>query len=225
MCKERGIAFRAVLQSFAHIWNGNFHNRRMTESDMYWQTNFAMGFGVSDYSFYTYMAKPDFMYKDAPMGEMDGAAFINLDGSRTALYNYTKRIIAEMKKFTTVLRKYEYDSSHVVTEAGKTCKDFDWTKYLYEDEPSPIPVTVDKGVALITQQSNGEDKLYMLENIGNVRDEFFDGALPMQLKVTLPAGEKKFYFRGEEIEAVADENGVYTFALKVGDAVFVEILK
>ena len=41
---------------------------------MYWQTNFAMGFGVSEYSFYTYMAKPDFQYKDSAMGEMDGGA-------------------------------------------------------------------------------------------------------------------------------------------------------
>ena len=171
------------------------------------------------------MAKPDFMYKDAPMGEMDGAAFINLDGSRTALYNYTKRIIAEMKKLSSVLRYYDYDSSHVVTEAGKTCKDFDWTKFLYEDEPSPIPVTVDKGVALITQQSNGDNRLYMLENLGNVRDELFDGIPPMQLTATLPAGEKKFYFRGEEITPTPDEKGNYTFALKVGEAVFVEIIK
>ena len=225
MCKERGIAFRVVLQSFAHIWSGNYHNRRMTESDMYWQTNFAMGFGVREYSFYTYMAKPDFMYKDRPMGEMDGAAFINLDGSRTKLYEYTKRIIAEMKKMSVVLQNYEYESSHVVTEAGKTCKDFDWTKFLYEDEPSPIPVTVDKGVAFITRQTNGENELYMLENIGNVRDELFDGIGPMQLKAKLPAGTKNFYFRGEKIQATPDVNGEYVFDLKVGDAIFVEIIK
>ena len=225
MCKERGLAFRAVLQSFAHIWNGNYQNRRMTESDMYWQTNLAMGFGVREYSFYTYMAKPDFKYKDGAFGEMDGAAFINLDGSQTALYAHTKRIIAEMKKFSAVARNYEYFGSYVVTEEGKTCKDFDWTKFLYEDEKCPISVAVDKGVALITKQENGEDELYMLENLGNVRDELFDGASPMQLTAVLPAGKKKFYFRGEEIDVLPDENGAYVFSLKVGDAVFVEILR
>ncbi len=224
MCKERNIDFRVVLQSFAHIWNGSYHNRRMTESDMYWQTNLAMGFGVREYSFYTYMAKPDFKYKDGAFGEMDGAAFINLDGSRTALYEYTKRILAEMKAFSSVAKNYEYCSSHVVTEAGKTCKDFDWTKFLYEDEPSPIPVTIDKGVAFITKQTNGGDELYMFENLGNVRDEFFDGAQPMQLKAYLPERNKKFYFRGEEINVTPDADGAYTFALKVGDAVFVELL-
>lgn len=225
MCKERNIDFRAVLQSFAHIWNGNYQNRRMTESDMYWQTNLAMGFGVREYSFYTYMAKPDFKYKDGPFGEMDGAAFINLDGSRTKLYEYTKRIISEMKKLSVVLRNYRYESSHIVTESGKTCKDFDWTKFLYEDEPSPIPVSVDKGVALITRQTNGENELYMLENLGNVRDELFDGIPPMRLSVRLPEGEKKFYFRGEQIQATPNAEGEYTFALKVGDAIFVEIMK
>lgn len=225
MCQERGVDFRAVLQSFAHIWNGNYHNRRMTESDMYWQTNLAMGFGVRDYSFYTYMAKPDFMFKDSAMGEMDGAAFINLDGSRTALYDYTKRIIAEMKKLLDVSWKYDYASSHVVTEAGKACQDFDWTKYLYEDEKCPLKVELDRGVSLITRQTNGNDELYMLENIGNVRDELFDHIPPMQLKASFPDGKKKFYFRGEEIECVPDEQGVYTFSLKVGDAIFVEILK
>ncbi|MBQ8394719.1 MAG: hypothetical protein IJX49_04020 [Clostridia bacterium] len=225
MCQERGLDFRVVLQSFAHTWNGNYQNRRMTESDMYWQTNLAMGFGVREYSFYTYFAKPDFKYKDGAFGELDGAAFINLDGSRTKLYDYTKRIIAEMKKFSAVARNYRYFSSHVVTEAGKTCKDFDWTKFLYEDEASPIEVTVDKGVALITKQENGADELYMLENIGNVRDELFDNAPPMQLCTKLPEGKKKFYFRGEEREILPDEKGVYTLSLKVGDAVFVEIKK
>ncbi|MBQ8405758.1 MAG: hypothetical protein IJX09_03805 [Clostridia bacterium] len=225
MCKERNIDFRAVLQSFAHIWNGNYQNRRMTESDMYWQTNLAMGFGVREYSFYTYMAKPDFKYKDGPFGEMDGAAFINLDGSRTKLYEYTKRIISEMKNLSVVLRNYRYESSHIVTESGKTCKDFDWTKFLYEDEPSPIPVSVDKGVALITRQTNGENELYMLENLGNVRDELFDGIPPMRLSARLPEGEKKFYFRGEQIQATPNAEGEYTFALKVGDAIFVEIMK
>ena len=44
-------------------------------------------------------------------------------------------------------------------------------------------------------------------------------------KAVLPAGKKKFYFRGEEIDVFPDKNGAYVFSLKVGDAVFVEILR
>ena len=223
MCQQRGLEMRTVMQSFAHIWNGTEHNRRITEGDMYWQMNLAMGFGVREYSFYTCMAKPDFVYKEKAMGEMDGAAFINLDGSRTALYDYTKRILAEMKEFLPIMRQYSYESSYVVTEAGKTSQDYDWTKFLYEDEACPLAVTVDHGVSLITKQTKGEDALYLFENIGNIRDELFDHAAPMQMKVKLPEGKKTFYFRGKSVECVADADGVYTFLLKVGDAMFVEV--
>ena len=122
------------------------------------------------------------------------------------------------------MRSYKYFGSYVVTEAGKTYKDFDWTMNAYEVEECPIPVSVDKGVALVTKQENGADELYMLENIGNIRDELFDGAAPMQLKVRLPEGKKKFYFRGKKIKAKPDANGEYSFSLKVGDAIFVEVL-
>ncbi|MBP5466687.1 MAG: hypothetical protein J6Y43_03895, partial [Clostridia bacterium] len=195
MCRERDLEFRVVLQSFAHIWNGTEHNRRMIESDMYWQTNLAMGFGVGEYSFYTYMAKPDHKYKDGAMLEVDGAAFINLDGSQTALYKYTKRIISEMKKFLRIVEKYRYDSSHIITQKGKSYTDFEWTKYLYENEKCPLNVSVNKGVALITRQTNADGELYMFENIGNVRDELFDHIPPMRLLTELPNGKKTFYFR------------------------------
>ena len=225
ICKDRNLEFRVVLQSFVHYWNGALHNRYMTESDMYWQTNLALGFGVKEFSFYTYLAKPDFDYKKG-MGEADGGAFINLDGSKTALYFYTKRIIAEMKKFAKVGLKYAYENSWVATEAGKTYEDFDWTKFAYVNEKCPFDVQVSHGVALITEQSalskNG-DKLYMIENFGNVKEELFDGVGPMQVRVELPKGKKKFYFRGKRMRVKADKDGKYTFALKVGDAVFVEI--
>ena len=78
-------------------------------------------------------------------------------------------------------------------------------------------------MALVTKQTNAFGALYMFENIGNVRDELFDGIPPMKLRAELPSGEKTFYFRGETVEVPADENGVYSFDLKVGDAIFVEI--
>ena len=227
ICQQRGLEFRTVLQSFVHFWNGVLHNRYLTESDMYWQTNLALGFGCKEFAFYTYLAKPDFDYKKG-MGEADGGGFINLDGSKTALYFYTKRIIAEMQKFAKVGLKYAYENSYIVTEKGKTNADFAWTRYAYENKPCPFDVQVDKGVAIVTEQAgleNKNDKLYMIENLSNVKDELFDGVGPMQVRVELPKGKKSFYFRGKKIRVKADENGKYLLSLKVGDAVFVEIKK
>lgn len=227
ICQKRGLEFKTVLQSFSQVWNGNMQQRYMTESDMYWQTNLALGFGCKEFSFYTYLAKPDFDYKTG-FGETDGGAFINLDGSKTALYFYTKRIIAEIKKFAKVGLKYAYKNSYIVTEAGKTNADFEWTRYAYENEKCPFAMEVSQGVALVTEQSalskNG-DTLYMIENISNVKDELFDHVPPMQVRVALPAGKKKFYFRGKKIRVKADKDGKYTLSLKVGDAVFVEMKK
>ena len=227
ICQKRDLEFRVVLQSFSQIWAGNMQQRYMTESDMYWQTNLALGFGVKEFSFYTYLAKPEFDYKKGH-GETDGGAFINLDGSKTALYFYTKRIIAEMKKFSKIGLKYSYQNSYIVTEKGKTNADFEWTRYAYENEKCPFDTQVSQGVALITKQSgveNKDDALYMIENISNVRDELFDHVPPMQVRVELPKGKKKFYFRGKKIRVKADSDGKYTLSLKVGDAVFVEMKK
>ena len=225
ICRQRKLDFYVVLQSFAYVFNGNLAGRPLTQSDMYWQTNLALGFGVKEFAFYTYMTKSNMTFLGEKTGEgsIDGASFINLDGTRTALYSYTKRIIKEMKSFAPVALKYRYESSHIVTEAGKTCKDFDWTKFLYEDEPSPIPVSVDKGVSLITRSTGENGELYMIENIGNVRDELFNNAPPMQVNVSLPDGEKTFYFRGKQVKASPDKNGTYKFSLKVGDAIFAEV--
>ena len=60
-CQELGLELRLVMQSFsqegAALYNGQLHGgvawRRMTEKDMYWQMNLAMGFGCKEFSFFT----------------------------------------------------------------------------------------------------------------------------------------------------------------------------
>lgn len=222
-CKKYGADLETVLQSFSHSTQGVLRTRRMVESDMYWETNVAMGFGTKRYAFYTYMPKVNFDYATGGDG-IDGACFINNDGSRTALYTYTKRIIKEMKKFSSVVLKYEYENSYIVTEQGKTKDDFEWTASAEDNGKPPFPMQIDKGVALVTEQKNGNDRLYMLENIGNVKDELFENAPPMRVEFELPNGETAFYFRGEKIDC-ARENGKFVRELKVGDALFVEVKK
>ena len=222
-CKKYGAEFHSVLQSHAWVSQGKLVNRRVNESDMYWQTNLAMGFGVTQFAWYTYMPKARFRYFEKVGGDgVDGACFLNRDGSKTNLFYYTKRIMAEMQKFAPIALQYKYENAYIVTEKGKTMADFDWTKLSTLKEPCPFPVRVNKGVVLVTEQRKGNDTLFMIENIGNVKDELFDNAPPMQVEFELPAGEKTFYFRGETIEC-ACENGVYKRSFKVGDAIFVEI--
>ena len=224
VCKKLGKEFHTVLQSFANISEGIYRCRRVNESDMYWQTNAATGFGVRQYAFYTYMPKCDISYKNGAGDGIDGACFLNGDGSKTALYFYTKRIISEMKTFSRIALNYDYERYYIVAESGKTKNDFEWTETAVVDDSTPFPISVDKGVALITEQRNGDDRLFMIENFGNVKDELFCGAPPMKVEFSLPDGKKSFYFRGKRIKC-ENANGKFVRELKVGDAVFIEIKK
>ena len=222
VCKERGIEMQSVLQSFANIQGGRYLKRCVTERDMYWQTNLAMGFGVREYAFYTYMPKPNISFEKGNGDGVDGACFINNDGSKTALYYYTKRIIKEMQKFAPVALKYNYENNYIVIENGKTKNDFDYLNFILETEKPPFDVAIDRGVLLITEQRNGNDKLFMLENISNVKGEIFDGVPAMQIECALPSGKITFYQKGKKIKA-QKQNGRYVFYLKSGEAVFAEI--
>lgn len=222
ICKARGAEVQTVLQSFSNTSQGLLRHRKITESDMYWQTNVAMGFGAKEYAFYTYMPKRTLDYAMKGGDGIDGACFINNDGSRSALYTYTKRIIGEMKKFSAVLLKYEYENSYFAFEAGKGKEDFEQTVLAENNGKPPFAIEIDKGVALVTEQKNGDDRLFMIENIGNIKDELFHGATPMQVRCSLPAGEKTFYYRGEKVDRETSD-GKCLWELKVGDAIFIEI--
>ena len=64
VCKKRNIELRLVMQSFSQqgcalydgVMDGGISWRRITERDMYWQLNLAMGFGCKEFSFFTYLS-------------------------------------------------------------------------------------------------------------------------------------------------------------------------
>ena len=236
VCKARGVEFRMVLQSTssAHfILNkegtieGGVNYRRLLEKDMYWQMNLAMGFGCREYSYYTYFTKvrfnvrPDDLYLDG----VDGSAFITRDGSRTKLYYYTKRIIKEVKAFESVLLKYTYDNSYLFFEEGKGAQDFNQTSMAIMDGGKcPIDVKVSEGVVLVTRQCSASGCLYMVENIGNLKDTFAEDYQKMRAKISLGKDVKdvKFYKKGKEISRKLKE-GDFTERLDVGEAIFIEV--
>lgn len=228
VAKKKGVEFHTVLQSFSWVTSGRLVMRRITESDMRWQANMCMGFGVKEYAFFTYFTKPHMRLLGGVSGDgIDGTAFINRDGTRTKLYGYAKKIMAEMKEFAPVILKYDYNNDWIFCEKGKTHKDFEQTAFAYVHHGCPLGVKVDKGVALVTEMKAKDDKscLYMVENIGNIKDEFFNGAKAQNIKIGLNYDSKlKVYKRGKEVD-IKIKNGTLNFALKVGDAVFIEIIK
>ncbi len=220
---ERNIEFRAVMQSFSWLENGRIVHRRVNESDMYWQLNLAMGLGCKEYSFFTYFTKPIFSINDKiPSTDgVDGAAFINRDGSRTALYYYTRRIIKEMKKFAPVILPYTYESNYFFFEEGKTYKDFEQTEYAEINDGCPIEVQISKGVAFVTKLKKEGGEAYMVENLSNVKEELATGEIPL-VTVRLPKAAKKatYYYLGKKRKAKLVD-GAFQLSLPCGHAIYI----
>lgn len=226
VCKKYDIEMRAVLQSMSFCTKTNLFHRRIIKPDMLWQTNLAMGFGVREYSFFTYFTKPvNVETSNLSIDSIDGSTFVNRDGTRTKLYYYTKDIIARMKKFSKKLLKFKYNNSFFAFEKGKTYKDFCQTEFAFINDGCPLKVDISYGVALITEQENAKEKLYMIENIGNVKDEI-DGKEPAKIRVEIPKKERiKAKFLNGKKTRIRSKNNVIERSLKVGDAIFVRVKK
>ena len=232
-CQELGLELRLVMQSFsqegAALYDGQLHGgvawRRMTEKDMYWQMNLAMGFGCKEFSFFTYFTKQhkSFIGRVGSDG-IDGAAFVNLDGTRTKLYYYTKRIIGEMLAFEKTLVKYNFDSAYFFFPKGKTAQDFNQTSNAFLKDGCPISVKTAKSPVIVTELKEGENRMFMVENIGNTIDELLYGQRKSKVEIDLGAfaQKAKFYVRGKQVSREI-QDGKLVEKMGCGEAIFIEI--
>lgn len=87
----------------------------------------------------------------------------------------------------------------------------------------PIAVEISRDVAIITQQRAENSTMYMVENIGNLKDYFADPK-KMKVKISLGAnmGGVKIYKKGVEVKRKITD-GNFTERLGCGEAVFIEI--
>lgn len=227
VCKKRGIEMQSVVQSHCWLTKGRMVVRRVTEPDMRWQMNMMMGLGVREFGFFTYFTRHAVRLEGGiSTCGVDGTALINRDGSRTKLYYVAKKIIKEMQAFAPVILSHEYDNNYLFFGEGQSAQDFEWTAKAIVNTDCPIGVKPDKGITFVTKMNgqDGKSVLYMVENLGNIKDEF-DGAKPQRVKIDLgclDGVEVNVYRRGKKIEKKM-VNGKFTQVLRVGDAIFIEL--
>ncbi len=240
VCKELGVELRLVMQSFSQEGNvlypdkpnamdGGVSWRRITKQDMYWQMNLSMGFGCVEFSFFTYMTKvkKNFNGTRCVSDGIDGACFVNLDGTRTKLYYYTKQIIKEMKSFESVILKYSFDKPYYFYPEGKTKKDYDSTRKVLDNTSNcVIDIKTTNSPIIVTELKNGNDSLFMVENIGNPMDQKIKGLKTAKVEIDLSklSGKIKFYVKGKETDKVIVDNRL-TEKMNCGDAIFIEVLR
>lgn len=231
-CRENNVELRLVMQSFSQEGNvikdgemdGGISWRRITEKDMYWQMHLALGFGCKEFSFFTYFTKThkNFIGKRAVSDGIDGAAMVNLDGTRTKLYYATKKIIKEIKNFEPVIINYDFYKDYYFFENGKTHKDFEHLAMLkYINDGCPIDVKISAGALCVCELRDSRgNEMFMLENVTNPIEQLLYKKKPSVVHVDLQGlcGEFRFYKNGKRIE----RGVVFTEKMHCGDAIFIE---
>ena len=120
VCKEYGVSATFVLQSFEMIYkSGSSANgwvRIDNANDMCMQVASALGFGIEDFAFYTYVTM-DLAEDDAYKAE-DGSSFITKTGETTDVYNYAKGAIANAKVVYSVINDAQYNGSKMFVSSS-----------------------------------------------------------------------------------------------------------
>ena len=239
VCKDLGLESRIVLQSFSQeacITNkskpgyleGSIAWRRMTEKDMYWQMNLAVGLGFKEFSFFTYFTKArrNFRAKWSGGAAIDGGALLNYDGTKSRLWYSTQKVIKEVKDFEPVIIKYQYDNAYFFFPEGKAKEDFDSSSRAILSDVKNIPISVKtpKYPVMVSELKNGKSRMFMVQNIGNTIDELLYNKRATTLEIDLGeiAGKAKFYYKGKLVERKLDGT-VLKEKLGIGQAIFIEV--
>ncbi len=241
VCKDLGMESRIILQSFSQeacITNkekpgyleGSIAWRRITEKDMYWQMNLAVGLGFKEFSFFTYMtkAKKNFRGKWVGGAAIDGGALLNYDGTRTRLWYATQKVIREVKAFEPVIINYQYDNAYFFFPEGKNKEDFESSSRAILSDVKNIPISVKtpKYPVLVSELKNGNNSMFMVQNIGNTIDELLYNKRATTLEIDLGEVSKnaKFYYKGKEVKRELDGT-ILKEKLGIGQAIFIEIVR
>lgn len=129
-----------------------------------------------------------------------------------------------MLAFEGTLIKYNVEETYFFFPKGKTKHDFAHTKNIFEYTGCPISINTAKSPVLVTELKNGENRLFMVENIGNTIDELLYGQRATNVEIDLgDLGESAtFYFRGKQVERKL-VNGKLVEKMHCGDAIFIEV--
>ena len=221
VCKEKGVELRAFAQSFSKKnSNGDVDERLCDETDMYWQLNFYLGMGVKEIAYFTY-------YQIAgvrPNGSVyiDNSTFMTVDGQKTPLYHFTKKINAEIREFAPILLNFEYQGLNYYKGSGVA--NINYVKDVARDDFTGLKSVLidDYDFALVTElyDAQKENYMYMVQNIHDPKNI----AYQQNAEITLEFGEEYNYavvYYKDSVKYVELKDGKYTATLSVGQAEYI----
>ncbi len=236
VCDKHGAKMAFVLQSFEMIHKTKpeataGYRRITTINEMMLQTNAALGFGVNEFSFYTYATmgtSETSAYRSA-----DGSSFITENGTKTRIYEFGKTAIAHVKQVEQFMGGYVFKGAKLLldgnvnpeckglylggaefTTLGGTRKgaEFD-NSYNFE---SIEKLEIDSDILLATEFSAKSGNAVMIENVLDI--VYKCDLAPMKVNVKFKSAKSVKVLHRGEIKTVELKDGIYTTELNVGEA-------
>ena len=208
-CEKTGMNFGHVYQTYSAS-----SRRATTQTDMYWQTNVGMAFGVKNHSYYTYY--PTVNSSTLP----DETAYIvNRVGEPNERYYWIKDIHQEMQFNAKALMNFEYSASAYVLNGDYEWNDEYMTRLTQYELTDVHKIEVEgNGAALVTEQydkANRQRGYYVM----NATDPIY----MTELKITLHIDgfDMVQIYNGKKVVEREVKNGKISFYLPTGQGIFV----
>ncbi len=220
ICKERGVKLYFVAQTFGMTNQGYYYHIMPNESQIRWQINLLLAFGVKQFSYFTYWTKQ----ANNTKGELfhDGQAMMTRDGKRTAAWYQIQQIHKEMQRLAPVILNFDYVADRYFLKTPFKSHPL-YIGYSKRGRIEGVAATTDQDVVFIHEledKKNGQ-KMYA---VTNTCDPKYAGEFskPQTTVVTFekPYTKADVFERGEW-KTVDLEGGRYEANLFPGDAQFI----
>jgi hypothetical protein len=211
--KARKVQLRMVIQAFSMLnLKGQVTYRACLENDMYWQLNLLVGLGVRSFGYFTYFTKQ--ANKSGNEIFLDGASFLNRDGTRSKMYGYMTRIHAEFQGFAAIAFSYAFNGMRVICDRSQPVPDY--LDCVCDDDMAWIDSVKAADAPCVLTESKGAGFMYMLMNAADPYLNTPPAECVIQFKRELGY---KIYHKGR-LEASKTAKSL-RYALRAGEAVYI----
>jgi len=220
LCRDRGVEFKFVAQSFSmQICNQDYY-WVPNEQEMRYQLNLLLGFGIKELGFFTYLPHGANEVEQFP----NDGAMLTREGEKMPLYYDTQKVLKELQDIIPVVTKFEYrHSAYAVKTFNSFLKQLD---YMKNDKLINVEsFETDREGVLVNELYDAENDqyLYRIINVAEVRCEAEAG---MKQNTAVQFNKKFKYadvFKNGKWSKVNLEDGLLNVSLLAGDSVYVLI--
>ena len=199
---------------FGHVYQSYNSGRALTQTDMYWQTNFGMAMGVKTHAYYTYYPRPDSATADTE------STFVDREGNANSMYTWMQGIHEEMALTATALSNFTYQGLNYY--AGTAVSGADTTAigkltngYAFKKLSS---VSNTNSHALVTELYDEETNRYGYY-VMNATDPSVSS--PTRVTLTFEGFSHVMVYANGMPSEIELTDGVYTLTLYTGKGAFI----